>query len=81
MKCEFEFVCNRKWEDLIETGNETMRFCSHCSQNVYLARDNFQLEQLASKKLCAYFAPIESPKTTTEPYLELTGLLGRVVSK
>lgn len=81
MKCKFEFVCDRKWEDLTKTSNDTMRYCNHCSQNVYLARDNFQLEQLAKKKLCAYFLPIETIKTTADSYLDLNGLLGRVASK
>ena len=57
MKCNFEFVCDRKWEALQHTSRDDMKFCNHCDKNVYLAEDEDQLNQLAKRRACAYFKP------------------------
>ena len=34
-KCEFDFVCHKKWEDLAPTECENARHCNDCNQRVF----------------------------------------------
>lgn len=37
---EFLFVCSRRWEELAPTGDERVRHCGHCDQDVYFCESD-----------------------------------------
>ena len=52
--CEikFQFECPKKWSGLKTTDDENIRFCDHCSENVYLCNSLEDVHQHAKEKHC-----------------------------
>ena len=67
--CQFQFICNERWENLTTIHNEpTIRFCSVCNSQVHLTDNYKELEKnFAAKRCVAIF--IEGPETETFPYM------------
>ncbi|MDP6446779.1 MAG: hypothetical protein QF805_23510, partial [Pirellulaceae bacterium] len=58
----FSYECSRDWHSLWETDDGGVRFCDHCSQNVYLCLDENDLRQRRQLHQCGAVAqiPVES---------------------
>jgi hypothetical protein len=50
--CKFKFQCPKKWEELKRTESKDIKFCDHCSQNVYFAESQSQFEKIAAEGKC-----------------------------
>jgi hypothetical protein len=50
--CKFEYQCPNKWEELKSTESKDIKFCDHCSQNVYLAESQAKFEKFADEGKC-----------------------------
>lgn len=51
--CKFAFECPRSWDELTVTDTETIRLCSVCDRDVYLAEDEEAFGLLAAAGKCA----------------------------
>lgn len=49
----FSFQCPKQWNELDNTEDEYVRFCSQCNKPVYLAGNTKELAERAIKKQCA----------------------------
>ena len=78
IKCRFEFICDRHWDELDSTDSENIRYCNHCSQSIFLAKTVEELDILAREKKCAFFRPDSSKDTE---YLDIPPFPGRLISK
>ena len=46
----FSFRCSKQWNELDDTEDECVRFCSQCNKPVYLAGNTKELAELARQK-------------------------------
>ncbi len=58
--CKFAFKCPLTWEQLSETGNESVRFCDTCEKDVYLADDADAFSLLALLGKCVAVRDVSS---------------------
>ena len=56
-KFEFAFQCPKRWTKLAKTADPDIRFCSTCSQNVYLCNSMEDVHRHASKGNCIAVPP------------------------
>lgn len=45
VRCNFHFLCQKDWSDLIQTNDPGIRFCSSCKQKVFLCSEESDLEK------------------------------------
>ena len=50
--CDFEFLCPKQWNEFDLTGNEKVRFCQHCKENVYLCETRSEFVKHARLNHC-----------------------------
>jgi len=52
--CKFKFKCHKTWQSLEVKSDyaENRRFCSHCSHDVYLVKNESELETAILKNYC-----------------------------
>lgn len=50
--CKFDFLCDRFWENLSETGEQDVRFCNKCQRNVYFCDSYEKLEHATRLNRC-----------------------------
>ena len=52
--CKFTFKCHKTWQSLETKVNykENKRYCSDCAQDVYLVKNDAELESAVSKNYC-----------------------------
>ncbi|OWK38649.1 TIGR02996 domain-containing protein [Fimbriiglobus ruber] len=48
----FDFICDKRWEDLQPTGNNNVRFCEGCQQNVYYSKTIAAARNHANRGRC-----------------------------
>jgi uncharacterized protein (TIGR02996 family) len=48
----FEFVCEKRWEDMRATGKQGVRFCDDCKQKVHYCDTIMQARDLAREGRC-----------------------------
>lgn len=41
--CKFEFECEAKWDDLVQTSDPLIRVCKQCQQDVHKCESDEQL--------------------------------------
>ena len=47
------FECSRQWDELLKTdGDESQRFCTTCSKNVYLTVSDLEYQENARRGRC-----------------------------
>ena len=51
----FNFICDKKWQDLHRTGDSTVNYCNGCNKNVYRANSLQELQALAREGRCVSF--------------------------
>ena len=61
ISCKFQYECPKRWNDLLATDVENVRFCNHCEQNVYLVQTQIEFAEQAAKGKCV---AIETPEFT-----------------
>jgi hypothetical protein len=47
-RCSFEFICDKKWDDLVATASPVVKFCGDCRQRVFRVTSETQ-EVVATK--------------------------------
>lgn len=52
IKCAFEFVCNKTWDELISTASPLVKFCGTCSHDVFLCSSQSQVDEATKLKRC-----------------------------
>ncbi len=52
--CEMEVICDKKWNDLLETEVYGIRFCTDCKKSVFYTTTPAELRLAAERKLCVY---------------------------
>jgi hypothetical protein len=59
MKCEFEFVCNKQWYELVpidvrneDLANPQIRYCTTCSKDVHRVETEDELRKAIKAGLC-----------------------------
>jgi hypothetical protein len=51
--CDFEFVCNKAWEDLAcIDGKDNLRYCSDCKKDVQLIKTKHDIEMAKIFGVC-----------------------------
>lgn len=55
--CEMEVICDKKWNDLLETEVDGIRFCTDCKKSVFYTTTPAELRLAAERKLCVYIKP------------------------
>jgi hypothetical protein len=55
--CRMEVVCSKKWEHLLTTEEEGIKFCGDCKQLVFYTRTPAELRLAAKRGFCVYIAP------------------------
>ena len=53
--CKFAFKCDKKWEDLIETNEDEIRFCDSCEREVHFCADDEELAYSVRLNRCVAF--------------------------
>lgn len=56
MGCKLTFICDKKWEELEETGYTKMKFCDKCEEYVFLIKDEQEYEENKKRGRCVAFA-------------------------
>ena len=49
---EMDFVCPKKWNEMIPTENNKVRFCGDCQKNVYFCDNIIEARELGNKGSC-----------------------------
>ena len=57
VKCTFDFVCPKKWEDL-EINRENVRQCDHCYSDVFLCTTQEEIDEARKLKRCIAVARV-----------------------
>ena len=52
IKCAFEFVCNKTWDELTPTASPMIRFFSSCRHDVFLCSSQNQVYEASKLKRC-----------------------------
>lgn len=52
IKCAFEFVCNKTWDELTSTASPLVKFCGTCSHDVFLCSSQSQVDEATKLKRC-----------------------------
>jgi len=60
--CLMEVVCNKKWDQLVATEEEGIKFCGDCKKLVFYTQTPSELLVAAKKGLCVYIAPNSKAK-------------------
>ncbi len=55
--CKFEVVCDKGWNDLVETDETGVRYCGDCRQLVFYTTTTAELRVAAKRRLCVYLSP------------------------
>jgi uncharacterized protein (TIGR02996 family) len=73
---EFAFRCPKRWEKLQPTGDQAVRFCDACEQNVYHCDSVKQAREHAWKGHCVAIDSREArkPGDLARPYAMLLGM-------
>lgn len=51
--CKFRFLCDQQWDELSEIAGEVaVRYCSHCSEPVFLCTDFDELAERSAASQC-----------------------------
>ena len=50
------FQCDQKWEDLLPTKEEKVRFCQTCSKNIHQVDNAEEFEERASQNQCVFYS-------------------------
>lgn len=53
----FKKPCGRKWEDLILTDTENIKFCLDCNKNVFLVSNKREFVKRKNLQQCVAFSP------------------------
>lgn len=61
--CRFAFKCEKKWEDLSETMEDGIRFCSTCENEVHFCEDDDELASNVRLNRCVAFVNEEEMVT------------------
>jgi len=65
--CVFGKQCEKKWDDLVQTDNQKIRYCSTCEQNVYLCQDEYALSEAIQANRCVAVDIAENVRLLGEP--------------
>jgi len=57
VKCTFDFVCPKKWEDL-EINRENVRYCDHCYSDVFLCTTQEEIDEAQKLNRCIAVARV-----------------------
>ena len=57
VKCTFDFVCPKKWEDL-EINREGVRYCDHCYSDVFLCTKQEEVDEAKKLNRCIAVARV-----------------------
>ncbi|MDE1464623.1 hypothetical protein [Spartinivicinus poritis] len=52
ISCKFKFECPKKWDELVVTDKDGVRFCSHCKSRVFMANDQKELDEYTANGEC-----------------------------
>jgi hypothetical protein len=52
--CEMKVICEKKWNDLNQTEEEGIRFCSDCKKLVFYTKTSEELKIAAKKGVCVF---------------------------
>lgn len=50
--CHFAFKCNAKWDELVHTQDDDIRFCSGCEREVYFCHSDDELAEAIRLNRC-----------------------------
>lgn len=53
--CPWGYSCTKKWDELLKTRDEHIRFCSACQSEVYWATDREELAEFICLNRCVCF--------------------------
>ncbi len=56
----FTFECSQTWESLTETGDERVRHCENCGNDIFSVQDDAELLSNAVKGRCVYLPPMRT---------------------
>jgi len=59
-KCEFKFVCDREWDDLIRAQDDKKRHCSRCEKDVVLCETSEELNACRKERKCVCYKKLDS---------------------
>jgi len=77
----WKFKCAQQWDDLALTDDENMRFCGHCSTNVFYCGSFEELVEKSDQGLCVAFVDSGPDHSVNTDKGDNEGLaLGRFVS-
>ena len=66
---EWKFQCPQRWQDLSTTHKESIRYCSLCRKNVYLAHSASELNDLARQGACVAWPGDPDNREDTQDYM------------
>lgn len=52
IRCDYQFQCPLKWDDLQKLENAKIRFCDVCQKDVHFAHNQNEFDDLAKKGNC-----------------------------
>ena len=55
--CEMKFVCSKKWDELVPTEIDEVKFCGDCKKAVFYTATAAELRVAAERGLCVYIVP------------------------
>jgi hypothetical protein len=55
--CRFAFKCNAKWDELVHTRNDEIRFCGECQREVYYCYSDDDLAESIRLNRCIAITP------------------------
>ena len=55
IKCTFEFVCGKTWDELTRTASALVKFCGNCNHDVFLCSTQNEVNEASKLKRCIAF--------------------------
>lgn len=74
--CVFSFKCEKKWDELVQTKINDVRFCESCHREVYFCKTDEQLRESIVMNRCV---AVEFENVSTKKVTRLMGSPARKI--
>jgi hypothetical protein len=73
--CKFAYRCKKRWHELLETKDESIRYCHECDSGVYYCVNDDELAMNVRKGHCVAFKRSSADRDSEikEGYVEMLG--------
>ncbi|MDC2891036.1 hypothetical protein [Psychrosphaera algicola] len=60
--CKFEYECPEKWESLVKTEQQNVRYCNICDKGVHFCKNEKEIFELIKDNKCIAIEVSDTPE-------------------